>query len=229
MKTLFRGMTALGAVAIALLATGCSSMETRTVEPQQPRPPVAERPQAPANGSIYQAWQQPFLFEDVKARRQGDILTVLLTERTSATKSASTSTAKDTTTSITPPTVFGGPITRGGREILSAELESSQSFEGEGDSSQSNQMNGSITVVVVEVLPNGYLMVEGEKWLGINQGEEFVKVTGVVRPQDVRYDNTVLSTQLGNANIQYRGKGALADANAQGWLARFFNSPIWPF
>ena len=90
-------------------------------------------------------------------------------------------------------------------------------------------MNGSITVVVVEVLPNGYLMVEGEKWLGINQGEEFVKVTGVVRPQDVRYDNTVLSTQLGNANIQYRGKGALADANAQGWLARFFNSPIWPF
>ena len=108
-------------------------------------------------------------------------------------------------------------------------MESSQSFDGEGDSSQRNQLDGSVSVVVVDVMPNGYLIVEGEKWIGINQGEEFIKVSGIVRPQDVRYDNSVLSTQLANANIAYRGKGALADSNTQGWLARFFNSPIWPF
>jgi flagellar L-ring protein precursor FlgH len=229
MNTFKRIVSLLVLAVVALAATGCTGMQTRTAEPQQPRPPVAERPETPPNGSIYQAWQQPFLFEDVKARRLGDILTVVLVERTQASKSASTSTSKDTEVGIAPPTVFGEPVRYGGNEILSAELESSQAFEGEGDSSQRNQLDGSITVVVMDVMPNGYLMVEGEKWIGINQGEEFIKVSGIVRPQDVRNDNSVLSTQLANANIAYRGKGALADSNSQGWLARFFNSPIWPF
>ena len=229
MTTLTRTVSLLMLLAGVSLTTGCTGMQTRTAEPQQPRPPVAERPQNPGNGSIYQAWQQPFLFEDVKARGLGDILTVVLVERTQASKSATTSTSKDTETSITPPSVFGRTVIYNGREILSADLESSQAFEGEGDSSQRNQLDGSITVAVVDVMQNGNLIVEGEKWIGINQGEEFIKVSGIVRPQDIRNDNTVLSTQLANANIAYRGKGALADANAQGWLARFFNSPIWPF
>ena len=227
---IFARIVSLSALAaVVLVASGCSGMQTRMAEPQQPRPPVAERPETPANGSIYQTWQQPFLFEDIKARRLGDILTVVLVERTQASKSASTSTSKGSEIDIQPPIIFGEPILNNGNEILSADMQSDQAFDGEGDSSQRNQLDGSVTVVVVDVMPNGYLVVEGEKWIGINQGEEFIKVSGIVRPQDVRYDNSVLSTQLANANIAYRGKGALADSNTQGWLTRFFNSPIWPF
>ncbi|MBD3619596.1 MAG: flagellar basal body L-ring protein FlgH [Chromatiales bacterium] len=214
---------------LALLASGCSTMNARMDEPKLSRPQVAEQPAPEANGSIYQARQSMFLYEDARARNVGDILTVVLVERTQASKSASTSTSKDSSVGMAAPSIFGEPITRNGRAILSADIEGSRSFDGEGGSSQRNQLDGAITVVVVDVLPNGNLVVEGEKWIGINQGEEQIKVTGVVRPQDIQNDNSVISTKLGNANIAYRGKGALADANAQGWLSRFFNSPIWPF
>ena len=90
-------------------------------------------------------------------------------------------------------------------------------------------MNGSITVTVAEVLPNGNMIVRGEKWLTLNQGEEYIQISGIVRPQDVRTDNTIFSTLVADARIAYSGKGMLANANSPGWLARFFNSPIWPF
>jgi flagellar L-ring protein precursor FlgH len=212
---------------LALLVGGCSTMNARMDEAKLSRPQMAAQPAPEANGSIYQPRQSMFLYEDARARNVGDILTVV--QRTQASKSASTSTSKNSSVGMAAPNIFGEPITRNGRAILSADIEGSRSFDGEGGSSQRNQLDGAITVVVVDVLPNGNLVVEGEKWIGINQGEELIKVTGVVRPQDIQNDNSVASTKLGNANISYRGKGALADANAQGWLSRFFNSPIWPF
>jgi len=180
------------------------------------------------SGSIYQAGYSKAWFEDIKARQVGDLLTVLLDEQTDATKQASTGITKDNTTDISAPTILGKDITLNDNP-LSTSLESANDFSGQADSSQSNKLQGSITVTVSHVLPNGNLVVQGEKWISINQGDEYVRLRGIVRPVDVAPDNTVLSTQVGNAQITYRGKGAPAEANAMGWLARFFNTPIWPY
>jgi flagellar L-ring protein precursor FlgH len=126
------------------------------------------------------------------------------------------------------PTLFGRTPSIGGRDVFENNVESSTVFDGEGDSAQSNKLDGTITVSVAQVLPNGYLVVQGEKWIGINQGDEFMRLRGIVRPVDIRADNTVLSTQVGNAQIAYGGTGVLADTNRQGWLTRFFSTIVWP-
>lgn len=181
------------------------------------------------NGSIYQTGYDVALFEDLKARRVGDILTIVLVEQTNASKSASTSTSKTNDIGVTAPTIFGLPVTKDGDQILGTSLESDKSFEGEGDSSQSNQLSGRITVTVMEVYQNGYLRIEGEKVITINQGDEYVRLSGIVRPSDITPDNTVLSTQIANAKIAYGGRGVVADANDMGWAGKFFNSKWWPF
>ncbi len=191
---------------------------------QHVMPPAA----AEANGSIYHANTSLHLFEDVKARRIGDLITILLEEKTNASKKASTSAKKNTDVAIPNPVLFGRGVTDKGVPILNTEVNSSLDFSGEGDSSQSNSLSGNITVTVVNILPNGNLVVEGEKWLTLNQGSEVIRITGIVRPIDVSPQNTVLSTSIGNAEITYSGKGMVADSNKAGWLTRFFNSAWWP-
>jgi flagellar L-ring protein precursor FlgH len=193
-----------------------------------PALPVAYGPVFQENGSIYQAGYSKAWFEDITARQVGDLLKILLDEQTDATKQASTGITKDNSTEISAPTVLGKDITLNGNP-LSTSLESANDFSGKSDSSQSNKLQGSITVTVSQVLPNGNLVVQGEKWISINQGDEYVRLRGIVRTVDITPDNTVLSTQVGNAQMTYRGKGAPAEANAMGWLARFFNTPIWPY
>ena len=127
------------------------------------------------------------------------------------------------------PTLMGLPVTRKGQELFSASVGQSREFSGSGDTSQSNSLTGRVTVVVTEVLPNGNLMVRGEKRLQLNQGNEFVKVAGIVRPADVRADNSVQSSNLANASIIYSGEGMLADASSPGLFSRIVNSPWWPF
>ena len=167
-------------------------------------------------------------FEDLKARRVGDLLTVILDEQTDATKTASTGITKDNTTSIASPTILGQDVTLRGSP-LDTSLTSANDFAAESDSSQSNKLQGNITVTVSQVLANGNLVVQGEKWIAINQGDEYVRLRGIVRPYDIAPDNTVFSNLIGDARITYRGKGAPAEAQAIGWLARFFNSALWPY
>ncbi len=192
------------------------------------QPPVLS-PRAQTNGAIYQAGYDVTLFEDIKAKRVGDILTILLVEQTDAKKSANTATSRDTEVSIPDPTLLGGTVEIGGRNILNNSLSSENNFKGDGDSSQSNKLDGNITVSVVEVLPNGNLVVQGEKWISINQGDEYIRLQGIVRPIDIRTDNTVFSTQVGNILINYGGTGTLANSNRKGWLAEFFTSVFWPY
>src|SRR3569833_1548254 len=117
-----------------------------------------------------------------------------------------------------------GNLPLNGRKLdLETKIKGTRAYKGEGDSSQSNQLQGQITVTVAEVLPNGNLVVRGEKQLTITQGDEMIRFAGIVR------DNTVLSTLVADAKISYGGKGTLADANSMGWLGRFFNSSWWPF
>ncbi len=210
---------------------GCANMQEQPGDPEFTAiRPVEKPPVVYSNGSVFQYGYTLALFEDPRARNVGDTLVVILTERTEAQKSASTSTDKGSQVEVPNPTIFGDDsITINDNLIFQNEIESQTEFEGEADSDQSNRLNGTLTVTVSQVLPNGNLVVQGEKWIGINQGEEFVRLRGIVRPIDITKDNTVLSTQVADAQIYYRGKGALADSNQQGWFTRFFTSPIWPF
>ena len=168
----------------------------------------------------------------------GDIVTIVLSEQTDASKSASTNTDKTNAIDVENPILLGSPLSfspKGGMPLagrdltLESQLNSSKSFSGAGDSSQSNELSGSVTATVLEVLPNGYLRIQGEKMISINQGDEYLRITGIIRPMDIRTDNSVLSTQVANAKIAYGGKGVVADSNDMGWLAKFFNSKWWPF
>ncbi|MFN2329786.1 MAG: flagellar basal body L-ring protein FlgH, partial [Chromatocurvus sp.] len=188
------------AVAAMLFVAGCASPQpirdwTATLPPE---PPVPETDQA--NGSIYQAATGISLFGDVKARRVGDTLIIQLAERTNASTSASTSTSKNSSANIDNPTLFGEQFTRGeGIPLFQTELGASRDFDGEGDSAQSNNVEGNISVTVYRRLPNGNLIVRGEKWITVNQGREFLRVAGIVRPADIGADNSVPSFKLADA------------------------------
>ncbi|MGH8445036.1 MAG: flagellar basal body L-ring protein FlgH [Solimonas sp.] len=193
-------------------------------------PPEAAAVALPSSdGSIYSSSGGLALFEDQKAHRVGDLLTVQLVEKTDAQKKANTSTAKKTSDSIANPTLFGRPLSVNGTGVLGFDLGSDQAFAGGGASTQSNTLSGSVTVIVTRVLPNGNLVVRGEKQLALNQGSEKVALEGIVRPVDIATNNTISSDRVANARISYAGSGSVADANAMGWLARFFNSVLFPF
>jgi flagellar L-ring protein precursor FlgH len=212
------------AIASCVLATACASPQVGPPEPYVAPYNMKYQPEKPVDGRIFQTGRELSLFQDVKARQVGDILTVVLAESTSGSKTADTAIDKNTSNSISVPEVGGETWGRWG-----ATLDSDSSFSGEGSSRQSNSLDGSITVVVTEVLPGGNLVVQGEKWIGINQGDEYVRLSGIVRPEDVSTENTVASTKVADARISYGANGAVAEANSVGWLSRFFMSPVWPF
>ena len=226
LKTHVRRLAVLIAIASITACGGQKALKQPAFQPALPEP--VARP-AEVNGSIYHSATNRFLFEDIKARRVGDLITVILDEATNAAKKASTNTSKDSGVEMPGPTLFGLPVTSNGRPILNNSLTSNTSFSGAGDSSQSNSLSGNITVTVGQVLPNGNLVIRGEKLLTLNNGSEVVRISGIIRTADITPENTVVSTQIANARITYGGNGAIADSNKQGWLTRFFNSPIWPF
>ncbi len=221
MSKIDRGCTAL-LLAATLLAQGCSSVTGVRPGQYPPAPPQPSYPAGPADGSVYQPATSISLFDDVKARRVGDTITIVLNERMQASKKASTDATKTSGFDSGNPTLGGTTPTYNGDEILNNLWDTEQSFAGAGSSSQSNQLTGSITVTVADVLPNGNLYVRGEKWLTLNQGEEFVQISGIVRPTDIGTDNEVPSFKVADARITYSGNGAVADANKPGILARVF-------
>ncbi len=212
------------------LLVGCSLTQPKRGDPGfTPVLPPSPAPATQHSGAIFQTGYEMTLFEDIKAKRVGDVLTVVLVEKTDASKTANTDTSRDTEITIPNPTLFGGTVSVNGRQILENSLESETAFTGKGNSVQKNKLDGTITVSVAKVLPNGNLLVQGEKWIGINQGEEYIRLQGIVRPVDIQPNNTVESTKIANAQIAYGGKGDLANSNRKGWLAGFFTSVIWPF
>jgi flagellar L-ring protein precursor FlgH len=215
--------------AVALLTLNACGQLHMGAQPgaYPPTPPLTYAPAPATSGAIYQPARNLTLFDDVTARRVGDTVTILLAERTQASKSASTDAKKDSSIDTGIPILGGGSVTLNGDEILSNKWETEQDFSGKGSSSQSNQLNGSITVTVAEVYPNGNLLVRGEKWLTLNQGEEFVQISGIIRPVDIESNNSIPSFKVADARITYGGSGAINDANRPGFLARFFMK-LWP-
>lgn len=214
-------MRALALIVVVLVLSGCAtsrSQQDRDAALLPPQPQLVREP-----GAIYAEGGSLALFEDNKARNVGDLLTVVLVESTAAKKSAATNTSKNQDVSLGDISAFGKTINAG------VAISGERGFAGKGDSTQSNSLSGSVTVTVVQRLNNGNLMVRGEKQLSLNQGSEVVKLEGIVRSADIGAGNSISSDRVGNARVTYAGRGALADSNAQGWLARFFNSPWMPF
>jgi len=209
--------------------TGCGLLPAKKPKPDPVAARVLPPPTPRTEGAIYQAGQQMELFADLKARRVGDVLTIRLTESTNASKSAVTKTSKTTSVANTGLTIFGRSPTVGGVGIGTTTLNGADAFDGEGSATQGNSFTGSLTVTVVDVQQNGNLVVEGDKTLKLNQGDEFVHLSGVVRRADIATDNTVTSDRVADAHISYSGKGVIDASNKMGWLARFFNSAYSPY
>jgi flagellar L-ring protein precursor FlgH len=187
------------------------------IRPQQPPEHYAT-----ATGSLFNTSQQRDLYNGSKPSGLGDIVTVMLEENTQAQKSASSDLAKSNDLSMDPLSLGGEEITIGER-TLSYEVSNDNSSTGSSSADQSNSLQGSISVQVINVLANGNLMVRGEKWLTLNTGDEYIRLSGTIRPADIGPDNTIASTRISNARIQYSGTGERQDTQEQGWLARFFN------
>ncbi len=214
---------------VVLLLAACATTPPASVhQPMSARPAPPTAP-APANGAIYQAqyagqpgYSNRPLFEDRRARAVGDILTININETTAASKKSGSTAARTGSSEMSVTGLAGLP----GKGALGSNLaaSSASTFEGKGDSASNNAFTGIITVTVIEVLPNGNLLVSGEKQIGINQGSEFVRFSGVVNPAMVSASNSVSSTQVADARIEYRGNGYIDEAQTMGWLARFFLS-----
>ncbi len=219
---------ALLAATALLLAAGCARIE-QLRDPYEPPAPVLPELPAPTSGAIYRDGGAARLFEDLRAARVGDILTVRLVESTAASLQSNTSTSKSTEASFTTPTFLGRPVTRNGTALFDGSLSGEQAFDGSGTSNQSNSLQGNVTVTVVERLANGNLRIRGEKRVLLNQGNEFIRVDGIIRPYDIEPDNSVPSAKVADARITYSSKGVLAAANRMGPFARFFHSVLSPF
>ena len=221
------------ALVLVLLLSGCASIYptpgTSVHQPMSARPEM--RPQAiPTTGSIYQPGVGRPLFEDRRARNIGDIITINLVERNTAEKSANASATRGSS--------LGGGVTLTAPNLLAlqnaklngldASITSDSDFSGEGEAAANNVFSGTISVTVIEVFPNGNLLVSGEKQVAINQGNQYIRFSGVINPTTVSSSNTVQSTQVADARMEYRGSGFIDESNTMGWLQRFFVA-ILPF
>ncbi|MGH8043215.1 MAG: flagellar basal body L-ring protein FlgH, partial [Stenotrophomonas sp.] len=195
MSPLHTSLRLLSAAAVIALLGGCViAGDVRPYPAMAPVVPVMAPTVQPTSGAIYAAGPGLQLYSDRRARDVGDLLTITLTESTTAQTTANTTTDKESNLSLGTPTIFGAPVTLGGKDILSASAAGKRDFTGKGTSAQSNRLQGSVTVTVMQRLPNGNLVVQGAKNLRLNQGDELVQVQGIVRAADISQDNTIPSS-----------------------------------
>lgn len=209
------------------LLTGCA-LDALGPQPDDPdfAPALPEEDYTTAvpTGSLFNPYSSNNgLYTDTRAHKVGDLISVQLDERTSASKNAGTTLGKSNDIGFGALAIGGRPVTINGYDT-SVGLSNSSDFNGTSDASQSNSLTGNISVSVIKVLANGNLVVRGEKWLMLNNGNEYIRVTGIVRSEDVSSDNTVSSQRIANARIQYGGTGDFADTQERGFISRFFNS-----
>lgn len=216
-------------LAASLLLGGCAQMprEPLVQQPMTARADAQARTAAPVNGAIYRTgFGAQALFEDRRPRFIGDILTIVVSENINASKNSAADASRSGSAAATLgviPKIFGGLL--GG---LDAEASGKNVMSAKGGANSKNTFNGVITVTVVEVLSNGNLLVSGEKQMLINQGTEFIRFSGVVNPRTVSANNTVPSTQIADARIEYSAKGYIDEAQTMGWLQRLFLN-VLPF
>jgi flagellar L-ring protein precursor FlgH len=213
----------LGLALLAVLSA-CTSIMPSTpkvdiAEPTARRPPVPVV--APVNnGSIFQANAYRPLFEDHRARLPGDTITVQIVEKVTATAKSTSNVEKtgSVDASISAMPLLKNPVL----SRLAVGGSNADKFSGKGDTENSNEFTGTITATVIEVLPNGHLVVAGEKQIGVNYNVDVLRFSGQVDPRAIQPGNSVASAQIANVRIEQRGRGAQGDAQQIGWLSRFF-------
>jgi flagellar L-ring protein precursor FlgH len=218
-----KNIAPLIALLAGLLLAGCVT----TTPPTSVAQPMTARPEsrnaaAQQNGSIYNIASMRPLFEDRRARFIGDTITINIAEKTTASKNSENKTSRSQSVNASVPTVVGLPIKSLQGTALSAS--DTNNFDGKGQNTSANDFTSSITVTVIEVLNNGNLLVSGEKQIGLKEGEEFIRFSGVVNPSTITATNTVQSTQVADARIEYKANGFVDSVQVMGWLSRFFLS-----
>lgn len=214
-----------GALLAACVLSGCAMIPPEPVVtgPLTAAPPLPPPPSAIANGSIYQpgAYGSYPLFEDRRPRNVGDIVTVVIQEKTNAAKNVQTTTDRSGSASLgmgMAPAFL--PTDLGPKQNF--DVESGNQSQGQGSSRADNMFSGTLTTTVVGVLPNGNLQIAGDKQMAINRGSEHIRFSGVVDPRSITGSNTVMSTQVADARIEFRSKGTMDEVQNMGWLQRFF-------
>ena len=225
-------MKNLALVIMLSLLTGCATVQQSKVLPDDPEfapiLPEPEEEEVVPTGSLFKVNYVNNIYSDSKAHRVGDIISVVLSESTQAQKSAKTEITKENEATLDPIVGLGGRNATFKGDSIQFGFNQETDYSGDSRADQGNSLNGYISVHVLRVLPNGNLMIRGEKWMTLNNGDEYIRLTGIIRPQDITYDNTIMSNKVANARIQYAGTGTFADVQEQGWLTRFFNSSWWP-
>lgn len=221
----------LALVALTSLLVGCAEVGFRDIPPERVYIPSSQTPAAPdADGSIFSRAGQDSLLGQDRARKPGDILTVLIDEQVSASTSASNNASRNSATTALTPVALADLNRRLGK-LWASDMnpaESAIESSGEGTAEQAGRIEGEVTAVVTEVLPNGLLAIRGYKRLELTRGVQLIRLTGFVRPMDIQPDNTVRSRRLADADISFAAKGELADASRAGWMNRALLK-LWPF
>jgi flagellar L-ring protein precursor FlgH len=216
---------------VLLTLLGCATekteIKTAGFEETQPRP-VADY----SSGSIWQA-NSGGVTEDVKARRRGDIVTIVISETASASKDAKTGTSRDSSMTSGIPSLLGLENTGIFKNNFSdlakiINASSSSKFSGSGSTSRQENLKATITARVVDVLPNGNLLIEGHRNIKVNEEDQIIVLEGTIRSRDIALDNTVNSIYIADARINYSGRGIISDRQSPGWLMNIFDK-IWPF
>lgn len=213
-------------VAMGLVCSGCQSVPQKVtvdfVEPKPAMPTAATAANRPTNGSLFNASNYRPGFEDPRARGVGDIVTIMISENVSASqKSASTVDRNSSLSSSISALPFQ---TAEGLANFNAGATSNNTFSGKGGTESTNTFTGSISATVIEVLPNGNLVVMGEKQIGVNQNVDVLRFSGTVDPRIMQPGNIINSTQVANVRVESKGRGAQGEAHTFGWLSRFFLS-----
>jgi len=226
------GISALLVWLLTLALTGCAPHSQEVISAHEPlEEPVATNPKPQSPGTLWNGDEGSWL-SDVKARRTGDIVTVIIKEQAKASKQASTDTSRESSISAGISSFFGLEETVADKTKITPssmiEATSGNEFSGSGKTTRSEDLAGTLTTQVVEVYPNGNLKIRGGKSVTVNNENQIIYLTGIVRPYDVTANNTVDSGNILNAQITYTGKGSVSDKQKPGWLMRIFDN-TWPF
>ncbi|APV51389.1 flagellar biosynthesis protein FlgH [Betaproteobacteria bacterium GR16-43] len=204
----------------AVIVTGCGIVNPSVpvVEPTTLRPTPAPLPAA-TRGGIWTTASRP-IFEDVRARMPGDTITIAISEKLTASQKSTSAIEKTGAAALSVPLVQGIP----GKFMQGAGLQadSSNKYDGKGETASDNLFTGTITATVLEVLPNGNMVISGEKQIGLNRQVEVLRISGIVDPKWILAGNTISSARIADARLEYRGQGAISEAQRMGWLSRFF-------
>lgn len=218
-------------VVAALMTAGCVVQQTEVVSPsfdQQLKPAIPSY----SNGSIWQTASIP-LTEDGKARRLGDIVTIVITENATASKQATTATGRSSEISAGIPNMLGlegaGILTKNFADLSNLiNASASSSFDGSGSTTRKESLSATITAKVVDVLPNSNLLIEGRRNVKVNNEDQIVTVKGTIRQRDITAENTINSIYVADAQITYSGEGIISDRQKPGWLMNVIDK-LWPF